>query len=54
MRCFPRRVIPPVTGVLGVGSAAGLNDDIASRWGPRTVESLRSRTVALSRHRAGQ
>jgi iron complex transport system substrate-binding protein len=31
----------------------GLNDDIASRWGPRIVDLLRTVAVALKRHGAG-
>jgi iron complex transport system substrate-binding protein len=31
----------------------GLNDDIASRWGPRIVNLLQTVVTALSKHRAG-
>ncbi len=36
------------------GDVVGLNDDIASRWGPRIVDLLRTVANALSRSRAGQ
>jgi hypothetical protein len=50
-----QRVILPVTAVLVVSSVpAGRNDDIASRWGPRIVELLRTVAAALSRHQVGQ
>lgn len=34
------------------GQVVGLNDDIASRWGPRIVDLLRTVEVAMSTHRA--
>ncbi len=35
------------------GQVVGLNDDIASRWGPRIVELLRTVETAMSKHPAG-
>jgi iron complex transport system substrate-binding protein len=36
------------------GQVIGLNDDIASRWGPRIVDLLQTIVTALSTHRAGK
>jgi len=35
------------------GHVVGLDDDIASRWGPRIVELLQTVETAMSKHRAG-
>ncbi len=35
------------------GQVVGLNDDIASRWGPRIVDLLRTVETAMSRHAGG-
>jgi iron complex transport system substrate-binding protein len=35
------------------GQVVGLNDDIASRWGPRIVDLLQTVETAMAKHRAG-
>ncbi len=35
------------------GQVVGLNDDIASRWGPRIVDLLQTVETALKKHPGG-